>query len=187
MIYPQKLSSAKGDKIIKILALVSTFIAILLVVINKLTTPNIHWAALANAGIIYTWITVIYSIKRNINIAGHVLLQTIAISILNLYIDYQLGFYMWSLSISIPIMIIVSNITMLVLTIVTHKKYIKYAIYQLIILIFSMLPVVLISEDIVQFKVLSIIAVGISILNLILTLILCANAVKDAVVRKFHM
>lgn len=28
-----------------------------------------HWAALANAGIIYTWITVIYSINKNTNIA----------------------------------------------------------------------------------------------------------------------
>ncbi len=187
MIYPKKLNSKKSDLLVKILLFVSFSIAIILTIINKLTTPNIPWAMLSNAGIIYIWITVLYSINKNVNIAGHVLVQTIAISLLVAFIDYQLGFKGWSLSIAIPIIIIVSNITMLVLTIVSHKKYIKYAIYQLGIVILSMIPVILISENIVEEKTLSIIASGISILNLILTLILCAKDMKEAIIRKFHM
>ena len=81
MLYPQKLSSKKSNLIIKSLLIVSIIIAILLVIINKLTTPEIHWAALANSGIIYTWLTVLYSINKNTNIAAHVMIQTIAISI----------------------------------------------------------------------------------------------------------
>lgn len=187
MIYPKKLNSKKSDLLVKILLFVSFSIAIILTIINKLTTPNIPWAMLSNAGIIYIWITVLYSINKNVNIAGHVLVQTIAISLLVAFIDYQLGFKGWSLSIAIPIIIIVSNITMLVLTIVSHKKYIKYAIYQVGIVILSMIPVILISENIVEEKTLSIIASGISILNLILTLILCAKDMKEAIIRKFHM
>lgn len=187
MIYPKKLNSKKSDLLVKILLFVSFSIAIILTIINKLTTPNIPWAMLSNAGIIYIWITVLYSINKNVNIAGHVLVQTIAISLLVAFIDYQLGFKGWSLSIAIPIIIIVSNITMLVLTIVSHKKYIKYAIYQVGIVILSMIPVILISENIVEEKTLSIIASGISILNLILTLILCAKDMQEAIIRKFHM
>ena len=187
MIYPQKLNSKKSDVLLKIFILISILVAIILVIINKLTTPNIPWAALANSGIIYVWIVLFYSIRRNINIAGHVLLQTIAISLLTVYIDYKLNFKGWSINIAIPILIIIANITMLVLTIVSHKKFIKYAIYQLLILLFSALPVILITEHIVENKVLSIIASGISGLNLILTLVLCAKDVKDAIIRKFHM
>lgn len=187
MIYPQKIKAKKSDKIIKILASVSIGIAFILVLINKLTTSNIPWAALANAGILYSWITVMYSIKKNINIAGHVLLQTIALSALTTYIDYNLGFRGWSIDIAIPIMIIVANITMLVLTIVSYKKYMKYAIYQLIIVLFSMLPVVFITEHMIQDKTLSMIASGISVLNFILCLVLCTKDVKEAIVRKFHM
>lgn len=187
MIYPKKLNSKKSNLLVKILLFVSFSISIILTIINKLTTPNIPWAMLSNAGIIYIWITVLYSINKNVNIAGHVLVQTIAISLLVAFIDYQLGFKGWSLSIAIPIIIIVSNITMLVLTIVSHKKYIKYAIYQVGIVILSMIPVILISENIVEEKTLSVIASGISILNLILTLILCAKDMKEAIIRKFHM
>lgn len=187
MIYPQKIKAKKSDKIIKILVGVSIGIALMLLLINKLTTPRIPWAALANAGILYSWITVIYSIRKNVNIAGHVLLQTIALSILTVYIDYKLGRKGWAINIAIPIMIMIANITMLVLTIVSYKKYMKYAFYQLIIVLFSMLPVILVTEHIVQDKTLSVIASGISVFNFVLCLVLCAKDVKEAIVRKFHM
>ena len=187
MIYPQKLNSRKSNLIIKLGLFVSVVAAIILVVINKLTTPQIPWSAIANGGIIYVWIVLFYSIKKRINIAGHVLLQTITISLLTIFIDYKLGFKAWSIDIAIPILLIISNITMFVLTIVSHKKFIKYAIYQLIIVLFSVLPIIFITENIVQNKVLSIIASGISLLNLVLTLVLCAKDLKEVVIRKLHM
>ena len=187
MIYPEKIKAKKSNKIIKILMCVSIGIAIILVVINKLTTPSIPWAAFVNAGILYSWVVVMYSIKKNINIAGHVLLQTIALSLLTFYIDYKLGRKGWSINIAIPIMIMIANVTMLVLTIVSYKKYIKYAIYQLMIVFFSMLPVVFVTEHMVQDRILSIVASGISVLNFVLCLVLCARDVKEEIVRKFHM
>ena len=84
-------------------------------------------------------------------------------------------------------MIMIANITMLILTIISHKKYIKYAIYQLIIVIFSMLPVVLISEHLIENKILSMIASGICFVNFILCLVLCTKDIKEAVIRKFHI
>ena len=187
MIYPQKINAHKSDFIIKIFILVSIIIAIILFIINKLTTPQIPWAALTIAGQIYIWITVLYAINKNINIAGHVLIQTIAISLLTFYIDYSLKYKGWSLNIAIPIIIIIANLTMLILTIISHKKYIRYAIYQLIILLISVIPVILITEEIVKNPVLGEIATGISILNLIITMALCAKDVKEAIIRKFHL
>lgn len=187
MIYPKKINANKSEKLIKIFLLSSIILALILLLINKLTSPSVPWAALANGGIIYIWITAIYSIRRNTNIAGHVLIQTLAISLLTAFIDYKLGFKGWSIEISIPIIIIISNITMLVLTIVSYRKYIKYAIYQLLIVLFSMLPLLFIEENMINNTVLSIIAISISILNFILCLILCAKDIKEAIVRKFHM
>lgn len=187
MIYPEKIKAKKSDKIIKILLSLSIGMALILVVINKLTTPSIPWAAFVNAGILYSWVVVRYSIKKNINIAGHVLLQTIALSLLTFYIDYKLGRKGWSINIAIPIMIMIANVTMLVLTIISYKKYIKYAIYQLMIVFFSMLPIVFMTEHMVQDKTLSMIASGVSVLNFVLCLVLCARDVKEEIVRKFHM
>ena len=187
MIYPKKINANKSEKIIKILIAISILVAIILILINKLTSPRVPWAALANSGIIYIWIVVAYSINKNVNIAGHVTIQTIAISLLTVYIDYKLGFRGWSLSIAIPIIIMVANLTMLILTIVSYKKYLRYAIYQLIILIFSVLPVVFITEKLVTEPILGIIATGISLFNLLVTVILSSRDLKEAIIRKFHL
>ena len=187
MIYPQKLSSKKGEIVLKILMASSVLLGIILFIINKLTTPNIRWAALANCGIIYTWITVIYYIKRGTNIAGHVLIQTITTSVVVLYIDDRIGFRGWSLNIAIPIILIIANITMLVLTIVTHKNYIKYAIYQLMIVLITLASMWLILEQIIKLRILSNITVIISVINLLFSLILCFKDVKEALIRKLHM
>lgn len=187
MIYPQKLSSKKSEKILNICLISSVIIAILLVIINRITNSDIHWAALANCGIIYTWITVMYSIKKSRNIAGHVLLQTIAISAATLYIDYRIGFNGWSMTVAIPIILIVSNITMSILTLVSYKKYIQYAMCQLVIVIMSLTSIYIITNNLMELTLLNNIAMIISIINLVLTLILCYKDVKDAIVMKFHM
>ena len=187
MIYPQKINSKKGDKIVYGLIMASIIVAVMLFVINKLTTPQIHWAALANCGIIYTWFTVMYSIKKGTNIAGHVLIQTILVSIVLLYIDKTIGYHGWSVYIGIPITLMVANVTMVILTIISHKKYIRYAIYQLLIVIISLMPMVLAFRNIIEMKVLMRTAVDISVISLVISLILCYKDIKDAVIRKIHM
>jgi len=187
MIYPQKITSKKTDLIINLLFVFSILIALVLILINKLTTPHIHWAAIANCGIIYMWATVIYSIKRRNNIAGHVLIQTILASILTIYIDIQFGFIGWSIYIANPIILFIANITMLILTAISYEKYIKYAIYQLIIVLFSLTPLWLIVGHILELKMLNRIAIEVSILNLIVSLILCAKDIKEAIIRKIHL
>ena len=166
------MSSKKGEKVLKILLAVSVVLGIILVVINKLTTPTIYWAGLANCGIIYTWITVLYSIKKSTNVAGHVLLQTIISLQAILYIDYRIGFRGWSINIAIPIALMIANATMLILTIVTRKNYIKYAIYQLVIVCISIIQFIIAMNINVEFKILNIVSVGISLLNFVISLIL---------------
>jgi len=187
MIYPKKLNSKKSEKALNILIIISIALAISLIIINKLTTPAIHWSALANCGIVYVWITIIYSIKKSINIAEHVLLQTIAMSLVVFYTDYRIGFKGWSIDIAFPIILIGANATMLILTIVSRKEYIKYAICQLIVVFISFIPITLIIKDVVEMKLLSIIAIFISILNFTISIILCYKDVKEAIISRLHM
>lgn len=187
MIYPQKINSKKSEQIINICLLFSIIVAIVLIIINKLTTPEIQWSGLANCGIIYIWVTVIYSIKKGTNIAGHVLIQTILSSIAMLYIDKTTGSYGWSIYIGIPITLIVANVTMVILTIISCEKYIKYAIYQLMIVLISLIPITLIVKNIIEMKFLIRIAIHISVFSLVSSLILCYKDIKEAIIRKIHM
>ena len=187
MIYPKKINANKSEKIIRIAMIISLAIAVILTIINKLTTPRVPWAASANSGIIYIWIVARYSVSQNVNIGGHVLIQTIAVSILTLFIDYELGYKGWSLGIAIPIILITANASMLLLNILSYKKNFRYAMYELVVLILSILPVVFITEKMVENPTLSYISLGVSIINLIITMIISFKDIKEAVIRKFHM
>ena len=81
----------------------------------------------------------------------------------------------------------IANITMLILTIVSYKRYIRYAICQLVICLLSLLPLFFIYEHLVVNKTLSYIAKGICFVNFLLTICLSAKEVKDAVSRNFHI
>lgn len=187
MIYPQKMNNKNGEKLINALLVTSIFIGILLVVINKITSPNIRWAGIANAGIIYTWITVIYSIKRNTNIASHVLLQMLIISLVLLYIDNRLGAFGWAIYTGIPITLMVANVTMLVLAIVSYKNYTRYAMYQLIIVLTSIIHIVPALIGVIEFGLLNQISIGISLLNLVISFVLRYKDFWKMIVCKFHI
>ena len=63
----------------------------------------------------------------------------------------------------------------------------RYAIYQLVICVYSLIPIYFIQKELIDNYILSYVAIGISIVNFILTIILSARDVKEAVIRKFHM
>lgn len=187
MFYPQKINAKKTDIIIKIAILISIIAGILLVVINRLVSPKIHWAGYCNAGIIYIWITVLYSINKNVNIARHLFIQMLAISALCVYIDCKIGFEAWSINIAIPIIVIIINISMLILSIANRNNYIHYAIYQLLIVLVSLIPIFLVYEKLVNDKTLSVVATSVSGVNLLLSLLLHRKDIKEEIVRKFHI
>jgi len=105
-------------------------------------------------------------------------------SVVVLFIDKTIGFNGWSVSIAVPIILITANTTMLILTIISHKKYIRYAIYQLLIVLITLIFLEVIFKTT---SILAIIAMSISTLNLIISLILSFKDIKEAVIRKFHM
>ena len=187
MLYPQKINAKKTDLIIKIAIVISFIAGVLLVVINRFTTPDIKWAGYCNAGIIYVWITVLYALNKNVNIANHLFIQMVALSTLCVYIDYRLGFEAWSINLAIPIIVIIINIIMLILSITSYNNYIRYAFFQVIIVLTSLVPIFLVYENIVNDKTLSIVASSISGVNLLLSLIFHAKDIKAELTRKFHM
>lgn len=187
MLYPKRINAKKGRKVFSYLLIASVLMAILLILINKVTRPDLHWAAIAIAGMIYIWIVVIYALCHHRNIASHVLLQVLVISIFLVYMDYLLGFKKWSLQLAIPIVIIAANVIMGILTITSYKKYIRYVVYELLLALFSLTPLLFISSHLVVNKTMGIIAVGISIANLILTILLCSKEMIEALKRTFHL
>ena len=188
-LYPKVRNVKNGNIAIKIMAIISVLISLICIIINLCTGVKYLWSLIVIVGIIYSWATVIYSLHRNINIASNVMIQTIAISILTLSIDYILGYSGWAINIAIPIIIMVANVTILVLTMVSIHRYYKYAIYQLIIFILSMIPLVIciFFRGIITRPIFTIISSSIAVFSFILSLVLCGKSILEEFDRRFHM
>lgn len=187
MLYP-KLNHVKRNNIILIISIAISIILIdVLLLINVLIDKTNHWSLLCVAGILYVYGTIIYTKKRNINIASNVFVQCLLVSLLIIAIDYFIGFRGWSLNISIPIVVIVANSTLMILTIVSRKRYIKYAMYHVLTFLFSMIPLILMFMGIVQNHVLTIVSSSIAAFSLLLTIILCGRAMWIETKKRLHM
>ena len=187
MLYP-KLSNVKRNNIIFIASIaISVIIINILLIINVLVDKTNHWSMLCIAGIIYAYGTVIYTKKRNVNIASNVFAQCLLVSLLILAIDYFLGYRGWSINIAIPIVVIVANSTLMILTIISRKRYIRYSVYHMLTFLFSMIPLILLLSGILENKVLTIVSSGIAGLSLLLTIILCGKAMWEETKKRLHV
>ena len=187
MIYPKKISSKKIDIFLNIFSLCIILLSILLLIINLLTTPNIYWSHLCIISFIYIYLTVKYSVTVTTNIAGHVMVQTILLIGLMHLIDYNLGYRGWSVNIAMPIILIVANVTMFILTLVNYKNYGKYAINQLVIVLLSLSIIYFIYKGYAKYNPLNIISIIISIINFLFSLILCHRDFKEEIIKKLNI
>ncbi len=76
---------------------------------------------------------------------------------------------------------------MVILTIVKYKKYVQYAIYEIIILFLSILSNFIIMVVFKDRIVLNIISLCFAILNLIIVTVLNGKALKIELQKKFHI
>lgn len=187
-LYPNVGDTKKNNLAIKIMLGISVIVALACVIVNLCTSTRYLWSLIVVAGIIYSWITVIYAVQRNINIASNVMIQSVLISVLVLCIDFIIGYTGWAINLAIPIIIMVANVTALVLTCVSIHRYYKYAIYQLIIFILSLIPMVIFisSKNIIVKPIFTIIASLIALFAFIMSLTLCGKSIVEELDRRLH-
>lgn len=187
MLYPEIKSVKKYRFMINIFFVVTVFISLNLVIVNYLFSQKLNWSIIAILGIIYLWNTILFALKKGINLGSTILIHTIQILVLLFFIDFIFGFKKWSFTIGFPIVTMISNGAMSIITMIKYKKYVKYAIYEMVILLIGVLLNIIIIGLFKTRIVLNIIALGITILNFMIVLILSAKTLKIEIAKKFHI
>jgi hypothetical protein len=187
MLYPKIVNVKKSREVTVILEIISVILSVILMIINYVFSLKLDWSIIVIVSIIYLWISTVYALDKNVNLASYTLFQMIVLSIFLFIIDFVFGFTRWSLSIGIPIVIMVSNVTMMIITMIKHKKYMKYAVYVILILLFSIVYDIIISMASNHSPLLNIITLWVSITNLSFVLIFNFDIIKIELQKKFHI
>lgn len=187
MLYPKIVNVKKSREVTCVLIIISIFLSLMLMTINYTFSGKLDWSIIVVISLIYLWYSILYALDKSVNLASYILFQMIVVSLFLLVIDFVIGFMRWSLSIGIPIVIMVSNITMVIITMMKYKKYVKYALYEILILLFSIIYNIAISMASNHSPLLNIITLWISITNLSFVLILNYDVIKIEFQKKFHI
>ena len=187
-IYPPfKINEHKYHLISKLVIALSIVFSVSAMITNYLTYNGIAWSIISIAAIIYTWILVIHSITNEANIAKKILEYTIFTSVLVVLIDLMVGYSGWSVNYVIPEFIILSNIGILILMIVNRMSWHNYVLYQMILMFFSVILLILYFLKIVGHPLFTLLAASISLAIFISTLFFGDKSVKSELKRRFYL
>lgn len=165
---------------------VSILSAVGSVITNYLTYNGVMWSLITISAIIYFWTIMRYSIKRNRNIASHILVQLICISILTVVMDYSIGYSGWSVNNVIPEIIILANVAVLILVFVNRMYWHTYVINQIVIAICGLIPGILLLCGLITVIMPTVIATATSFLVLVIMIIFGDKTIKSELKRRFH-
>ena len=187
MLYPKITNVKQNREVTILLCCLTIFISIMLMYINYKTIGILNWSIVAIVAMTYAWVSTFYALDKNVNLASYTFVQMISVSIFLVIIDFVFGFYKWSFNIGIPIVIMVSNLTMMIITLIKYKKYVKYAVYEIMILLFSIVYNIIISCMSDSSLVLNVITLWFSLTNLSFILALNGRSLKLELQKKFHI
>lgn len=187
MLYPKITNVKKSRELISFSAVTSAFIGTILIFINYVTSHKLNWSIVALAGIAYVWCSVFYALSKGVNLAKFTFIQMMLLSVLLVIIDYDFGFTKWSFSIGIPIVIMITNITMMIISIAKYKKYVKYALYEILVLIISIFYNMIVGLISKSYLAINFATFIVSFTNLCFILALNGKTLKIEFDKKFHI
>ena len=173
--------------ILKLLLGLSIIVCGIMIFINLVYDRGVLWSILPSGIICYAWFAIRYCIFHNINVGAKIIIQMILAQVLLVFIDWRLGYNGWSLNFAFPGLILTADGAILILMLVNFMNWQSYLLYQIQLLLFSLIPAFFYWRHWIVQPIPTFLAIGISIVVLVGTIIFGTKEAKDELMRRFHI
>jgi hypothetical protein len=172
----------------KIIFFLSFTSIIILAIINIAENSGTYWSLIPIGSILYFFTLVRVGVLSRRNIAFRIAFLTILLILLLIYIDYNsvMENNGWSINYLMPILLLSSNLAISAIIWIRRLNYRDYFFYLLIILIFSLIPLLLTFFDVVTVLWPSITSFTTAISILIIIIIFFPKSIKEEIKKRFH-
>lgn len=192
-VYPEYISinSKVVSTLRKSLMTISIVSVIVLILVNYFTFEGRYWAAIPLGGILYFWLLVRVGVLSKRNVAFRISFLTVLAIGLLILIDYQEPLttsdgYRWSINFLMPLMLLSCNLAISTLMWIKRLYYRDYFFYLLIIVLFSLIPLILAMFDIVVVLWPSLIAFGLAVFIVVFLFVFFPKSIKEEIRKRFH-
>jgi len=172
----------------KILLFLTIFSVVILGIINLSDDSEYYWSLIPIGSIIYFWFLVRVGVLSKRNIAFKLGLLTVLLILLLVYIDYSTvpetdG---WSINYLLPLLLLSCNFAISVILWFKRLNYRDYFFYFLIVIIFSIVPLILAFVNVITVFWPSIAAFALALALLLFIVFFFPTSIKEEIKKRFH-
>lgn len=187
--YPNvRLINRKLMLISRIYLFCAILIEVLLVYINaEMVDSQIWWSVITGLGFLYIYMVIRYAILGKSGYKSKIIVLTMIAVLMVIAIDFLVGYRGWSVNYALPAGILLVDAGILLLMIANRRNWQSYMMWQIFMILCSLIPIILNFMGIVTAPLVSLIALACSVFLFLGTLIIGDRRARVELKRRFHI
>ena len=171
----------------RIYLFVAILVEALLIYLNVLSDSEMFWSAIAGLAMLYGYLVLRYAILGKSGYKGKIIVLTLIAILMVVAIDFVVGYRGWSVNYALPSAILLVDAGILILMCINRRNWQSYMMWQIFMILCSVVPLVLYAVGIVTAPILALLAFAFSAALFLGTLIIGDRRARTELRRRFHV
>ena len=171
----------------RIYLFVAILVQALLIYLNVLSDSEMFWSAIPGLAMLYGYLVLRYAILGKSGYKGKIIVLTLIAILMVVAIDFVVGYRGWSVNYALPSAILLVDVGILILMSITRRNWQSYMMWQIFMILCSVVPLVLYAVGIVTEPLLAVLAFAFSAALFLGTLIIGDRRARTELRRRFHV
>ena len=171
----------------RIYLFVAILVEALLIYLNVLSDSEMFWSAIPGLAMLYGYLVLRYAILGKSGYKGKIIVLTLIAILMVVAIDFVVGYRGWSVNYALPSAILLVDAGILVLMCINRRNWQSYMMWQIFMILCSVVPLVLYAVGIVTAPILALLAFAFSTALFLGTLIIGDRRARTDLRRRFHV
>lgn len=171
----------------RIYLFVAILVEALLIYLNVLSDSEMFWSAIPGLAMLYGYLVLRYAILGKSGYKGKIIVLTLIAILMVVAIDFVVGYRGWSVNYALPSAILLVDAGILILMCINRRNWQSYMMWQIFMILCSVVPLVLYAVGIVTAPLLALLAFAVSTALFLGTLIIGDRRARTELRRRFHV
>ena len=171
----------------RIYLFVAILVEALLIYLNVLSDSEMFWSAIPGLAMLYGYLVLRYAILGKSGYKGKIIVLTLIAILMVVAIDFVVGYRGWSVNYALPSAILLVDAGILILMFINRRNWQSYMMWQIFMILCSVVPLVLYAVGIVTAPLLALLAFAFSAALFLGTLIIGDRRARTELRRRFHV
>ena len=180
------------NHVMKLIIRIYLFVAIvtesLLIALNYIYFNGLYWSVIVGVVLAYIYLTLAYTVSYSRSGYRMKIIVGVAGGILLLYvIDHVLGNNGWSINYAFPAALLATDVAVLFLIIFNRRNWQSYLSFQIVMIIFSLIPVIFSLIGYMTVPSMAYLALAVAVFLFLGTVIIGGKRATTELKRRFHI